>query len=130
MKSINVRDEQAPEKLVLLRLGVNTLNDTRLARSCEESFARMGVHAFSVFGLPPGGYEELARLVPVFVHRPKFLEAIAEEVVAAGFALLPTNAEPHWSVILPEPTPAHFDRVRSLFRGPIKNPVWIGPGAT
>ena len=116
MKSINVRDEQAPEKLVLLRLGVNTLNDARLAKSCEESFARMGVYAFSVFGLPPGGYEELARL--------------AEEVGAAGFPLLPPTAGHHWSVRPPEPTPAHFDRVRSLFRGPIKNPVWIGPGAT
>lgn len=129
MKSINVRDERPPIRLVLLRLGVNTLSDGRLTKSCEESFARMGLHAFSVFGLPDGGYDELARLVPIFVHRRKFLEAVAGEVVAAGFTLLPTNAEPHWSVILPAPTVAHFSRVRSVFRGPVENPLWVGPGA-
>lgn len=111
---------------MLLRLGVNTLSDGALARSCEQSFASLGMHAFSVFGLPDGGYHELARLVPVFVYRPKFLEAIARDVLAAGFALLPTSAAPHWSIVLAQPKPENFAVVRSLFRGPVNNPLWVG----
>ena len=129
MKAISVRDEQPPPRLVLLRLGVNTLTDAALARSCQRSFASMGLHAVSVFGLPQGGYEELARLVPIFVHRPKFLEATARDVLDGGFALLPTNALPHWSVVLAQPTSDGFALLRSLFHGPVHNPLWIGGDA-
>jgi hypothetical protein len=129
VKLVSIRDEELPERLVLLRFGVNTLSDASLARLCEESFARMGLNAFSVFGLPPGGYDELARLVPIFVHRRQFLEASAEDVIDAGYSLLPTNANPHWSVIVPAPTPHHCGIIRGLFSGPITNPLWLGAEA-
>lgn len=125
-KSVAVRDSGVPEALVVLRMGTNTLSDNALAQACERAYAVMGLHAFSVFEIPNHDYAELARLEPILITRPKVLEASGPELVAAGFALLPTGRFPHWSVVLSEPTAAQFSRVRALFRGPIDNPTWAG----
>lgn len=64
----------------------------------------MGVHAFSVFEVPDHDFEELARLEPILLSRPKLLEASGPDLLTAGFPLLPTANYPHWSVVLSEPT--------------------------
>jgi len=126
MKTVVVRDAAVPDTLVVLRMGSNTLSDRALAQACERGYAVMGLHAFSVFEIPGHDYTELARLEPILITRPKVLEASGPELVAAGFALLPTGRFPHWSVVLSEPTVEQFGRVRSHFRGPIDNPTWTG----
>lgn len=125
-KSITIRDAEVPATLVVLRMGSNTLSDNGLAQACERAFAAMGLHAFSVFEIPDHDYEELARLEPILITRPKVLEASGPDLVADGFTLLPTGRFPHWSVVLSEPTPLQFARVRAHFRGPIDNPTWTG----
>lgn len=60
--------------------------------------------------------------------RRRLFLADGPAVVEAGYPLLPTLDHPHWTVVLSEPTPAQFERVRSLFRGPVENPAWSGPG--
>jgi hypothetical protein len=125
-KAVVVRDAAVPETLVVLRMGSTTLSDNALVQACERAYAAMGLHAFSVFEIPDHDYAELARLEPILITRPKVLEASGPELVAAGFALLPTGRFPHWSVVLSEPTAEQFARVRSHFRGPIDNPTWTG----
>ncbi len=127
-KAIIVRDAAVPQTLVVLRMGTNTLSDNALTQACERAHAAMGLHAFSVFEIPNLDYAELARLEPILITRPKILEASGPELVAAGFALLPTGRFPHWSVVVSEPTSEQFARVRSHFRGPIDNPAWTGRG--
>lgn len=125
-KQVTLRDDRAPQRLIVLRLGTNTLNDRALGQSCERAYARCGLHAFSVLEIPNGNYELLGRLEPLVRKRRKFLEASGPDLLAAGFVLVPTLAYPHWSVVLSQPTPGQFEKVRGLFHGPVDNPVWEG----
>lgn len=109
-KAVIVRDEAVPETVVVLRMGTTSLSDNALVQACERAYAAMGLHAFSVFEIPDHDYSELARLEPILITRPKVLEASGPELVAAGFALLPTGRFPHWSVVLSEPTAEQFAR--------------------
>ena len=79
-----------------------------------------------MFEVPNGDYGLLARLVPIVKVRPKLFEAHGAQLLSAGFPLLPTADHPHWTVVLSEPTPAQFTRVRALFDGPKDNPAWSG----
>jgi len=125
-KHLELRDGTIPDRLVVVRLGKNTLNENALANACERSFARWSVYAFSVLEVPNGDFERLARLIPEFSQRRQFLEADGPALLAAGFPLLPTLKHPHWSVVLSEPTQSQFQRVASHFRGPFDNPLWVG----
>lgn len=124
---LQLRDAPTPTTLVMVRFGSTTLEDARLRQNCEVTFTRWGLHGFSVFELPGGHYEHLARLVPILVDRQWVLEAAAAELLADSFPLLPTREHPHWTVVLAEPTPAQFARVRGHFSEPKRNPVWAGP---
>lgn len=61
---LQLRDAPTPTTLVMVRFGSTTLEDARLRQNCEVTFTRWGLHGFSVFELPGGHYEHLARLVP------------------------------------------------------------------
>jgi hypothetical protein len=124
--SILLRDEAIPERLVVLRLGVNTLGDEALVRTCSDAYDEWGIHAFSVLELPADDWDELARVMPIVRKRPKVMEASGPGLLRDGFPLLPTRGRLHWSVVLSEPTPEQFARVRTHFRGPIDNPAWEG----
>lgn len=124
--AIELRDEPVPKRLVVLRMGVNTLNDVALGRTSGDAYDEWGIHAFSVLELPDGDWERLAAVMPVVRRRPKAMEASGPELLGDGFPLLPTRGRLHWSVVLSEPTPAQFERVRRHFRGPIDIPVWEG----
>ena len=125
-KLITLRDGQVPTHLVVLRMGSKTLSDNALSQACERTYASLGVHAFSVFEVPDHDFEELARLEPILLSRPKMLEASGPELLTAGFPLLPTAKYPHWSVVLSEPTATQFTKVRAHFHGPFDNPTWKG----
>lgn len=121
-----LRGERPPGRLVLVRLGRNTLTDAKLAETCEDAFRKWGFFGFSTLGLGAGGYPELARYAPVLPSREWVMEADTGGLLAAGFPVLPTAAEPHWTVVLSEPEPGQFARVRPLFSPPVKNPIWTG----
>ena len=112
----------------MVRFGRTTLADDRLRQSCEVTFARWGLHGFSVFELPDGDYTRLARLVPLLLDRQWVLEAPGSELLGDGFPLLPTRDHPHWTVVIAEPTPTQFARVRRHFSAPKQNPIWPGRG--
>lgn len=50
--ALELRAEPVPERLVVLRMGVNTLNDVALGRSCGDAYDEWGIHAFSVLPTP------------------------------------------------------------------------------
>jgi hypothetical protein len=126
-ESLQLRDAATPTTLVVVRFGRTTLADDKLRQNCEVTFARWGLHGFSVFELPGVDYERLARLIPLLLDRQWLLEAPGADLVADGFPLLPTREHPHWTVVLAEPTPTQFARVRRHFSEPKRNPVWAGP---
>ena len=79
-----------------------------------------------MFEVPGGDYHLLARLRPIVAERRVVFEARARDLLDDGFPVLPTLDHPHWTVVLSEPTPGQFDRVRRHFRGPVDNPAWAG----
>lgn len=106
-----------PNTLVLIRFGRTTLADEKL---------RWGLHGFSVFELPDQDYERLGRLVPLLIDRQWVLEAAGSELLSDGFPILATREQPHWTVVLAEPTATQFARVRRHFSEPKVNPIWAG----
>lgn len=125
---LQLREATTPTTLVFIRFGRTTLADDKLRENCEVTFARWGLHGFSVFELPDGDYRQLARLVPILVDRQWVLETVASTLLADGFPLLPYREHPHWTIVLAEPTPSQFARVRRHFSEPKRNPAWAGPG--
>ena len=121
-----LRDQPVPDVLVLIRLGSKTLADDHLRRSCELCHGRWGFWGFSVFEVPGGDYGALVQARPFVAHRRLLFVADGPDLVSAGFSVLPTEEAPHWSVVLSEPTPLQFARVRRHFRGPVENPAWAG----
>jgi hypothetical protein len=84
------------------------------------------VWGFSVLEVPDGNYERLVRLRPIVATRKLLFVADGPELVSAGLPLLPTSDYPHWTVVLSEPAPEQFARVRPFFHGPVENPAWSG----
>lgn len=110
--------------LVVVRLGVSTLDDEVLRRSVEECHERWGIWGFSVLEVPDGDFAKLVRMRPIVAGRRQLLVADGESLIGDGFPLLPTLAWPHWTVVLAAATDAQFARVRSHFRGPLDNPSY------
>lgn len=123
-ESLSLRDETTPSGLVVVRLGARTMEDDLLLRSVEQCHDRWGIWGFSVFEVPNGDYEQLARLRPIVAERRQLLVADAAGLVDDGFPLLPTLDSPHWTVVLATATVAQFGRVRGHFEGPIANPSY------
>ena len=125
MESIKLRDTAIPNQLVVVRLGTVTLADDRLHAACDRCFHRWGFYGFSVLEVPEGDdFDLLARLRPEVGERRQFLIADGHKLLAEGFPLLPTLDFPHWSVVVAEPTAVLFERVRTVFRGPVANPAY------
>ncbi len=112
--------------VVLVRLGVRTLDDENLARATAESHGRWGIWGFSVLEVPGGDYHQLVRLRPFVATRRLLYHAAGDDLITAGFPLLPTLDHPHWTVELSQPTPEQFALVRQHFHGPVDNPGWAG----
>ncbi len=119
-----LREESIPGLLIVVRLGMRTLEDEHLLRSVDQTHGRWGIWGFSVLEVPEGDYHRLALLRPIVSDRRQLLVAEGQQLLDAGFPLLPTLDYPHWTVTLSAPTPDQFAHIRSLFHGPIDNPAY------
>lgn len=124
LDDLELRNERAPERLVMIRLGRNTLIDTKLEETSIDTFDNWFLFGFSVYGLPDSGYEGLTRVVPFVALRQWVMEASSRALLDAGFPTLATKEAPHWTVVLSEPTPTQFARVRRFFSEPKQNSAW------
>ena len=126
LEPLALREAEPPGLLIVVRLGARTLEDDSLTRSVQECHGRWGIWGFSVLEVPDGDYERLARLRPIVTERRQLLTSDGHALISAGFPLIATLDAPHWTVVLAEPTLDQFERVRTLFNGPIDNPVFKG----
>lgn len=112
---LQLREVPLPRSVVMVRLGSTTLDDERMAESCEDTLEKWGFFGFSVLELPPGGFDELARLSPILRGRRRVLIADSAKLLRDRFPLFPTGPYPHWTVVLSDSTQEQFSRVRSHF---------------
>ncbi len=121
---VSIRGGEPPTQFLLVREGVQTLTDEAIQRACETAQQHIGIYGFSVLEVPEGGYEELARLRPALRLRRRFMLANGRDLIAAGFALLPTLEHPHWTVVLSAPSADQFTLIRAQFSEPVLNPTY------
>jgi hypothetical protein len=117
--------------LLVVRGGERALDDDHVRRASELTRARWGFDGISVFEAPNADVLELCRRVQAVAERPKIRTAFARDLRRAGFALLDTGAELHWTIVLADLEPETFQRLRSAFGPVIQNPatrlVVVGP---
>lgn len=81
-----------------------------------------GFDGISVFEAPDGDLVALARQRPVMATRRRVRLAQADLIRQAGFPLLDTGEELHWTVVLPLAAPDFFLRLRAAFNPQVDNP--------
>lgn len=57
---VPIRGGELPQRLVLVREGVNTLTDAALEQACQRPHELMGIRGFSALEPPRGGFEARA----------------------------------------------------------------------
>lgn len=98
------------------------LQDEFVLRATALTRARWGFDGISVFEAPDGDLAELARRIPAMAERPTVLVAAGADIRHAGFPLLDTAGELHWTIVLADTTSATLGRLREVFSDPLNNP--------
>jgi hypothetical protein len=119
-----LRPDPPPDDLLLVvRGGVRTLSDAHLANQVADCWERWQFFGVSVFGAPEDDLVAVSAAVRAIRIRPLVRVTRCAVLRAAGFDVLPTFANPwHFSVVLPDATPASFDALRRCFGDPVVNP--------
>ena len=119
-----LRPEPPPDDLLLVvRGGSMTLSNAHLANQVGDCWERYQFFGVSVFGAPEDDLIALSRAVRAIRIRPVVRVARCGTLRSAGFEVMPTFPNPyHFSVVLPEATPAAFDSLRSCFAEAEANP--------
>ena len=100
-----------------------TLSDAHLANQVGDCWERYQFFGVSVFGAPEDDLVALSRAVRAIRIRPVVRVARCGTLRSAGFEVMPTFPNPfHFSVVLPEATPAAFDSLRGCFAEAESNP--------
>lgn len=119
-----VRPEQPPDDLLqVVRGGRTTLSDTHLANQVGDCWERHQFFGVSVFGAPDDDLVVLSRAVRAIRIRPVVRVSRCGALRSAGFEVVPTFENPyHFSVVLPDATPATFESLRECFSDAEPNP--------
>jgi hypothetical protein len=119
-----VRSAVSPDDLLLVvRGGRNSLSDMNLERVTSDCWERYRFFGVSVFGAPDDDLVALSASVSQIRRRAELRVARCAQLRASEFEVAATFANPaHFSVVLPNATPATFARLRSCFSEPIPNP--------
>jgi hypothetical protein len=120
-----LRSEEPPDDTVVVVRG-GEMNSEFVRRSAGQSFDELGIHALSVFLALDDDVVGLCSSEPALARYGKVRLSTAGRLRAAGFALLPTLARPHYDVVLPDLTEATLDRLERAFDTPVSNPAREG----
>ncbi len=122
-----LRPEPPPDDLLLVvRGGTKTLSDGHLANQAADCWERHRFFGVSVFGAPGDDLVAVSAAVRAIRIRPVVRVARCGALRAAGFEVLPTFSNPwHFSVVLPDATPATFEGLRTCFGGLAPNPGYV-----
>lgn len=123
MKLIALRGEDPPDDaVVVVRAGANGLVDENLCRTALTSHEEFGFYGISVFLALDLPVDELCASTDYLRRYSQIQESTAARVRAAGFALLATDARPHYDIVLAGLDEATLDRLRACFDPPRPNP--------
>lgn len=120
MRQLPVRRADPPDDaVVVVRAGV--LDPASIARSATQCFERYGVHGVSVEAAEGRVDVACANSLRLRRYRQVRLSTVAR-LRRAGFALLPTFAHPHYTLVLPDVAEITLRRLDRAFDDPIPNP--------
>jgi hypothetical protein len=108
-----------------VRGGTTTLSDVHLANQVSDCWDRHEFFGVSVFGAPNDDLGAVSDAVRAIRIRAVVRVARCGALRAAGLEVVPTFSNPwHFSVVLPDATPATFESLRRCFGEPIPNPAY------
>ncbi len=123
MTLIALRGEEPPDDtVVVIRGGEKGLTAETLRRTATATQREFGFYGVSVFLALDFGVAELCASTDFLRRYSQIQESRAGRVRAAGFALLATEARPHFDIVLPDLDDHTLDRLRACFDGPRPNP--------
>jgi len=123
VKLVALRGEDPPDDtVVVIRAGENGLSAETLRRAAAGAHREFGFYGVSVFLALDVGVAELCASTDYLRRYSKIQESTAGRVRAAGFALLATEARPHFDIVLPDLDDQALDRLRSCFGALRPNP--------
>jgi len=123
MKLVPLRGEEPPDDVVVVvRAGVNGLTDETIRRSAAAAHYELGFYGISVFLAIDLPVDELCASTDYLRRYSQIQESTAGRLRAAGFALLATEARPHYDIVLASLDQAVLDRLRSCFDRARPNP--------
>lgn len=97
-----VRDEPSlPDAAVVVRGGA--MRRAAMEASAGTTYEQWGFHAISVFAHPSDSASEIRNKHFVLSQYEKVRVSSAGRLRSAGFDLLPTGSDGHYSVVLPSP---------------------------
>lgn len=123
MRFVSLRGEDPPgETVVVIRAGVSGMTPESLRRTATASHLEYGFYGVSVFLAIDVSVEELCTSLDYLRRYSQVQESTVGRLRAAAFALLATEARPHFDVVLPDLDDSTLDRLRSCFSAPHPNP--------
>lgn len=112
----SLRDEQPPDDAaVVIRGGLHSLDVERVRETCLDSMADSGFYGLSVFAALDGDVRALCLRIERLRSPGIIWVAECGELRRRGLQLLPTDAAPHYDVVLPDLDPGTIEGVIACF---------------
>lgn len=122
MEPIVLRDEDPPEDVVVVVRG-GAMESAYLRRTALDAYDEVGLYTVSVFLALDDSVEALCAREPYLLRYGKVRLSTVGALRAAGFAVIPTLARPHYDVVLPDVTAPTLSRLEGCFEPPVPNPA-------
>lgn len=130
MRNLRLRDDTPPEDhVVVIRGGIiEDRTEEELRKRAKDTQARIGLLAQSVLLAAAADVRSVCQFDGRVARYGQVNLSTVARLRGAGFALLPTLDEPHYSVVLPDLNSATIQRFRSCFDPAQPNPPSTLPG--
>ncbi len=122
---IQLRGASTASPLLVVRGGEHALDDALVRKACQLTRAKWGFDGISVFEAPNGSIEELSKRNQGIASRLRIRTAFGEDLRHAGFPVLDTAGDLHWTIVLADTESSTLDRLRSVFSPPFDNPGFV-----
>lgn len=124
---MQLRGTSATSPLLVVRGGERALDDALVRKACELTRTKWGFDGISVFEAPNGSLEELSQRNQGIASRQRIRTAFGSALRHAGFPVLDTAGDLHWTIVLADTETATLDRLRAVFSPPFDNPGFVPP---